>query len=391
MKTLKISNPGFSAPTRTSTGFGKGRSTAPARNLESTMATVLMTRLHDSKLENRFHRLMVLGEDQKVASTYPLNRKTTTVGRSHSNHIQIKDPLVSVKHLTISLSDDACVVTDLDSSNGTLINGQRLSGVQIMKDGDEIMIGKTVMRFASRHSDAPQPVGAGHRTPFLHKRFYLATAAICCLAAAVAFVFLAFPNDLQRLASRAFASIEESLQFSPPVSKQHAAAPQSPVAAAGADEMNRSARSDASFYIRKALADYAAGSLGSAINTMKLLATAKEQTTEGFQAERMLAMLQDLRDLHARALQAQEQKKFAEAIESWDSLLALDMELVGDRPSYFAIQAEQRVQALSYEFALDAFRRHNTEKARQLCQVILQIDPKNQQALALLAKIDSKA
>ena len=67
------------------------------------------------------------------------------------------------------------------------------------------------------------------------------------------------------------------------------------------------------------------------------------------------------------------------------------MELIGDRPSYFAIQAEQRVQALSYEFALDAFRNKNNAKARQLCQVILQIDPRNQQALALLAKIDSKA
>jgi tetratricopeptide (TPR) repeat protein len=272
-----------------------------------------------------------------------------------------------------------------------LINGQRLSGVQIMKDGDEIMIGKTVMRFAGRHSDAPQPVGADRRTPFLQKRFYLATAAICCLAAAVAFVFLAFPNDLQRLASRAPASIDESLQFSPPVSKQHAAAPQSPVAAAGADEMNRSARPASSFYIRNALADYAAGRLGSARESLRMLTAATERTTERFLAEHFLAMLDAEQDLHTRAMAARKQKRFAEAIECWDRLLAIDVELIGDHPSFFAAQAEQQVQTLSYEYALNAFRTKNTEKARQLCDVILQIDPKNEPALALLAKIDSKA
>ena len=363
------------------------------KDSERTMATVLMTRLHDTKVQDRFNRLMVLGDDERIASTYPLNRKVTLVGRSRRCQVTLKDALVSVKHLSVSVADKACVVDDLGSSNGTFINGERLTGARVLNHGDEIMLGKTILRFDARRTkaDAPPKTEKTRPSAFHDKKFYLPTAAAVLLAVATAFVVQNIPRDPERLVADAVASSRTLSDASRSPSGQGAATPQLPVAAGGADDMDHQRKTEQSPYIRQALNDYAAGRLDAAIQSLQAVSAARELTSEAFQAKQILAMLHAVRKTHTRALQAQEQKKFAQAIESWDSLLALDVELIGDRPSYFAIQAEQRVQALSYEFALDAFRRKNNEKARQLCQVILQIDPKNQQALALLAKIDSKA
>jgi pSer/pThr/pTyr-binding forkhead associated (FHA) protein len=391
MDTLRIHKPGFGTLTDMSVDRKITLSNGVAKGQEATMATVMMTRLHDTGVQDKFHRLMVLTEDEKVVSTYPLSRKITLVGRSRSNHIQIKDPLVSVKHLTISVANNACVVNDLDSSNGTFINGERLTGIRILNDGDEIMIGKTALRFAARRSSAPAPPDQVRQTAFFKKRVYLPITALFCLSVGVAFVFQGIPRDLNRFAANMLASFEKSQESSPPSSGEGTAMPQLPVGAGGASDLQNSARPAQTSCIPQALSDYAAGRLASARQTLSSLFLAKEQTSEAFQAKKIIALLDTVYKLHNQALQAEQQKKFSEALECWDRLLAMDMELIGDRPSFFAAQAEQRVQSLSYSYALDAYRQKNSAKARQLCQVILKIDPKNQQALALLAKIDSKA
>jgi pSer/pThr/pTyr-binding forkhead associated (FHA) protein len=391
MNTLRIHKPSFDTLADTSGDREDTISKKTAKDQESTMATVLMTRLHDPKLQDKFHRLMVLADDEKVLSTFPLNRKITLVGRSRRNHVQIKDPLVSVKHLTVSVANNACVVNDMDSSNGTFINGERLTGVRILNDGDEIMIGKTMLRFASRQSKEHMPPEQVKRMPFFNKRFYIPVAAGFCLAVAAAFVFQGIARDRDGYVAKALASIEKAPVKSRPSSGKGAAASQLAVAAGGAKELNHSVQPSQRTLLQQALAEYAAGRLDSAIQTLRILSAAREQTSEAFQAKQMLAILSTVQKLHTQALKAQEQKKFAKALDCWDRLLAMDMELIGDRPSFLAVQAEEHVQSLSYVYALDAFRHKNHEKARQLCQVILKIDPKNQQALALLAKIDSKA
>jgi pSer/pThr/pTyr-binding forkhead associated (FHA) protein len=350
---------------------------------------MFMTRLQDARLQHQFHRLMVLGKNRKVLNTYPLNRQITSVGRSRRNDVHIDDALVSAKHLTISIANNASVVNDLDSSNGTFINGQRLSGFQVLKDGDEIMIGKTVLQFAVRRQELPRQVVSAHRQRITNKRWFLAAAAMVCLTAAAAFVFQVHPWGSQRLTAKAPASSKKIPHAARPASTQQAASPQSPMAEASATGIEPSARSRPSTYVQRALADYAAGRLDSARETLKRLIAPGRQSPAAAQAGQMLSILDEIQQIHAQALNAQVQKKFTRALEYWDRLLALDSKLIGDRPSYFAIQAEQRVQRLSYEYALDALRQKNPQKARQLCQVILQINPQNQQALALLSNIES--
>ena len=52
--------------------------------------------------------------------------KTYTVGRSSHNDIQIKDRSVSRHHLLIRRKDEEYVLTDLNSENGTFVNGKDL-------------------------------------------------------------------------------------------------------------------------------------------------------------------------------------------------------------------------------------------------------------------------
>lgn len=349
---------------------------------ESTLATVMMTQLYDANVQIKFNRLMLMAQNNEVSKTYPLNRKVTHVGRSRSNHVSIKDPLVSTKHLTVSASDDTCVINDFESSNGTFINGERLDGGRVLKDGDEIMLGKTVLRFAARQQAVPELPSKVRRSPIVRlnkKRFGMLAAALILLVMSAAFTFLSINTAPKHFTAKALPLAKETLPSSEPTSVESPApselqTPPMPVP-----------------HIEMALAEYADGQLDSAMHTLKMLSVAGDFSPEALQAKRMLSMISAVQELHTQALINEKEKKFANALECWDRLLVADMELIGNRPSFFAIEAEQRVQILSFDYALDALRSKNHKKAKQLCQAILQINPDNPDALALMSRIDPRA
>lgn len=362
-----------------------------AEDQEATLATVIMTRLHDPRIQNKFHRLLLISEDNSVLSTYPLNRKIMYIGRSRRNHVQINDPQVSVRHMTVSVSADTCVVNDLDSSNGTFINGERLSGGRVLNDGDEILLGKTLLRFAARQESTLVLPNQAHRKPRSKKKYYLPAAAVLCMAVMAAIVFKGPQRASSLFTAKVFSSAEQKQNSSRPVSEESVSTSQLPVQAGGISDLHIKPRAAKTSYIQQALADYSAGRLDSATQILNNLSAAMEQSPEAFQARQIMALLDTVRELHAEALKAQKQKAFAKAIEYWDRLLVVDMELIGNRPSFFASEAERTVQTLSYDYALEAYRSKNHKKAKQLCRVILEINPDNKEAIELLAKIDSKA
>jgi Protein of unknown function (DUF3662)/FHA domain len=77
---------------------------------------------------------------------YPLSRQVTVLGRGTEADLRIDDPGVSRKHAQISISGDTAVVTDLGSTNGTLVDGQRV-GQAALVDGTEIRLGSTTAVF----------------------------------------------------------------------------------------------------------------------------------------------------------------------------------------------------------------------------------------------------
>ena len=76
-----------------------------------------------------------------------------TIGREEGNTIQINDERVSRFHVKIQSDQDKIVITDLESTNGTRINGEDTQ-LRILRHGDTIMIGRTVLLFGSREQIA---------------------------------------------------------------------------------------------------------------------------------------------------------------------------------------------------------------------------------------------
>jgi pSer/pThr/pTyr-binding forkhead associated (FHA) protein len=79
---------------------------------------------------------------------YPLGRRTS-VGRTAENDIQIDTTYVSRHHAVLLSSPDACIVEDLNSTNGVLVNGRKV-GRQVLQDGDIVTFGKTEFRYQQR-------------------------------------------------------------------------------------------------------------------------------------------------------------------------------------------------------------------------------------------------
>ena len=68
------------------------------------------------------------------------------VGRSPSSDICISEPFVSASHARFSLQGPALVVEDLNSLNGTLVNGHPIDQPVTLRESDEVQIGDTIMR-----------------------------------------------------------------------------------------------------------------------------------------------------------------------------------------------------------------------------------------------------
>jgi len=86
---------------------------------------------------------IVLPSGQRIS----LNQGTVTVGRLPECTISINDSNISRKHAEMRQAGGEYVVADLGSTNGTLVNGIRITGQQRLNEGDIISFGSTHVRF----------------------------------------------------------------------------------------------------------------------------------------------------------------------------------------------------------------------------------------------------
>ncbi len=84
---------------------------------------------------------LVLNEQQTVALQGQL-----TLGRSEAADIQVDDRRASRRHAQIKVISSECQLVDLNSSNGTFVNGERIHEAVWLKDGDIITIGDTKLK-----------------------------------------------------------------------------------------------------------------------------------------------------------------------------------------------------------------------------------------------------
>lgn len=67
------------------------------------------------------------------------------IGRSDESEIVLLDPGVSRSHAVVEIAAGEPVVVDLDSTNGTYVNGRRIKR-ETLRDGDELRLGNTRLR-----------------------------------------------------------------------------------------------------------------------------------------------------------------------------------------------------------------------------------------------------
>lgn len=88
----------------------------------------------------------------------PITRGTITIGRRPGNSIVItNNSYISGRHAQIETDETGTYLTDLESTNGTFVNGQKLSPNerQLLLDGDEVKLGQTRYHFALSVKEEP--------------------------------------------------------------------------------------------------------------------------------------------------------------------------------------------------------------------------------------------
>jgi len=81
-------------------------------------------------------------------------KNTITVGRSQKNDVILNLPYVSEHHLQLFRDKDGNVfITDLDSVEGTFINGVRLNGIALLNPKDKVKVGAEIFHWTTLYPD----------------------------------------------------------------------------------------------------------------------------------------------------------------------------------------------------------------------------------------------
>src|SRR5215471_16335525 len=99
-------------------------------------------------------KLVVLSEGL-TGKSYELKADKTTIGRLDDNNFQISEGSVSSHHCEVLLRGKDVVIKDLSSTNGTFVNGERVTSEAPLKPGQILRLGQIEMRLET--GEAPPP------------------------------------------------------------------------------------------------------------------------------------------------------------------------------------------------------------------------------------------
>ncbi len=88
---------------------------------------------------------LVMRSGPTPGAVYVLEGDQLTIGRDSNNAVAINDPEVSRRHSRLTFQGGKYVLEDLGSTNGTFVNGQRLSGPHVLKAGDVVALGEQIV------------------------------------------------------------------------------------------------------------------------------------------------------------------------------------------------------------------------------------------------------
>jgi diguanylate cyclase (GGDEF)-like protein len=98
--------------------------------------------------------LVIVSGTNSIGRTFRIDDgQPLVIGRSPSAHIPLADDGISRLHARVERHRDDVTIADLQSRNGTFVNGARIEAPRVLKDGDKIQFGSTTMiKFTYRDS-----------------------------------------------------------------------------------------------------------------------------------------------------------------------------------------------------------------------------------------------
>src|SRR5262249_12536130 len=104
--------------------------------------------LHRGSSRRRSVRLVVQRSPSlEEGDEFQLNSAPVTVGRGGQNGLVLSgDDFPSARHARVEARGDGVWVQDLESTNGTYVNGSRVAGAQRLDEGDVLRVGETDLR-----------------------------------------------------------------------------------------------------------------------------------------------------------------------------------------------------------------------------------------------------
>jgi len=103
---------------------------------------------------------LILSMDSLVLKEIQLNKERISIGRKPSNDVQIDNLTISGEHALITTLLGDSFVEDLDSTNGTVVNGKQIKR-HALKHNDLIEMGKYAFKFITEVEDDAVPVDSG--------------------------------------------------------------------------------------------------------------------------------------------------------------------------------------------------------------------------------------
>jgi hypothetical protein len=94
-------------------------------------------------------QLVVLDEAGNPKDMISITRAPVTIGRLSTNDVVLADPNVSRRHAELRRDGDQWVISDLGSTNGTLVNG-KLAREHVLTEGDRIAFGTSELLFTTK-------------------------------------------------------------------------------------------------------------------------------------------------------------------------------------------------------------------------------------------------
>lgn len=107
---------------------------------------------------SRESAMLILQEEETAGQTWVLDRDRVVIGRDPDCDVVLPSRLVSRQHAVVARDEAGYVLEDLESKNGTYLNGRVVAGTVRLQDGDEIQIALR-FRLAFVGAGATAPLG----------------------------------------------------------------------------------------------------------------------------------------------------------------------------------------------------------------------------------------